>query len=358
MDCSSPYLTEKGGFFQRMKASLVKRRMPVEGSLEVTFRCNLRCAHCYLGSYRSGIPDLQEMRLDEIRAIIDQIVDAGCMDFLLTGGEPFVRPDMLDIYDYARQKGLIVYLFTNATLLTPRIADHLAELPPFGTEITLYGATQETYERVTGIPGSYERCVRGIDLLVEREVPLKLKTMLMTLNQHELQAMREFSARRGLEFRYDPFLSGGHENSCNVLPLRVAPEGGIDIECQDPARSDEMRDYYRRFKGLKVDQQYLYTCGAGLYSFHIDPYGRMSPCMTSRTRTYDLRQGSFLEGWEQFLPQERNLPATRSNRCSSCDIRSLCDQCVGRAIVESGDPEEPVDYLCQLTHLRAQTFSS
>ena len=357
MDCPSPVLTESGGYFQRMKERLRSTRLPLEGSLEVTPRCNVRCVHCYMGDFRSGDPTLRELSLEEIRGLVDQIAEAGCMDLLLTGGEPFVRPDMLDIYDYTREKGLIVTIFTNGTLLNPRIADHLAELPPFGMEISLYGASAETYERVTGIPGSYERCLRGIDLLLERGIPLKLKTMLLTLNVHEIDAMGAFAASRGLKFRFDPLVNGAHDDK-NEGPLsyRVDPGRVIEIERQDEVRCAEMNKFVQRYAGGQVDSSRLYTCGAGRSSFHIDAYGRMSPCITSRARSYDLRAGTFREGWEQFMPREYSQPATRTTRCTDCRLRSFCEMCVGRAYTESGDAEKPVDYLCQLAHLRAREF--
>lgn len=355
-DCPDSILVEHGDFARRFKASLVQNRIPVNGSLEVTFRCNLRCVHCYLGEYRSGIPQMSELSLGEIYHILDEVTDAGCMEFLLTGGEPFVRPDLLDIYDYAKNKGLLMALFTNGTLITPGIADHLADLPPQMTEITLYGATEATYEQVTGIPGSYRRCLRGIDLLLEKEIPLKLKTMLLTLNQHELKAMQQFAAQRGVEFRYDPLLNGGLDGGGIALPFRVAPEQVVETELQDPVRGPEMEDYFQRMVQVKPDNRYVYTCGAGLYNFHIDSYGRMSPCITSRARTYDLRHGTFKEGWENFLLKERSLPSTRETRCHTCPIHGACEQCVGRAYTEGGDPEEPVDYVCQLAHLRANAF--
>ncbi len=101
---------------------------------------------------------------------------------------------------------MILTIFTNGTLITPQIADYLAEWRPFKMEITLYGATQETYERVTGIPGSYERCRRGIDLLLERKIPLSLKTPVMTLNQHELEQMKALSVQPGGRFPFRPDL--------------------------------------------------------------------------------------------------------------------------------------------------------
>jgi len=196
-DCSGIPQLEYGEFSEWLHQRVADQHIPISGSLEVTTRCNLRCQHCYIpGEWRANRSDTQ-LSLGEIKRILDQLTDAGCLWLLLTGGEPLLRRDFLDIYDYAKRKGLILTIFTNGTLVTPRIADFLAEWRPFKIEITLYGATQETYERVTGIPGSYTCCRRGIDLLLERNLPLSLKTIVMTLNHHELDEMKLLSTRLG-----------------------------------------------------------------------------------------------------------------------------------------------------------------
>ncbi len=123
--------------------------------------------------------------------------------------EPLFRKDFKDIFRYVKQKGLLVTLFTNGTLITPEMADFLQEYPPFNLEITLYGRTQETYESVTGIPGSYRRCMQGIEYLKERDIHFSLKTMLLTLNAHELKAMQEFARSLGVGFRYDGLINSG-----------------------------------------------------------------------------------------------------------------------------------------------------
>lgn len=166
---------------------VVAQRVPVSGSVEITQRCNLRCAHCYNSLPLSDKEAWRnELTYDEHCRILDEITAAGCLWLLYTGGEIFVRKDFLDIYTYAKKKGLIISLFTNGTLITPKVADYLVRWRPFSIEITLYGRTRETYERVTGIPGSYERCMQGIKLLMERDLPLKLKTMAITINKHEI----------------------------------------------------------------------------------------------------------------------------------------------------------------------------
>ena len=182
---------------------IANNRVPISGSIEVTQRCNNQCVHCY-NNLPVGDRYARDRELTpaEFRRIIDEIAAAGCLWLLLTGGEPFVRHDFLEIYAYAKHRGLLITLFTNGTLITPEIADYLAHFPPFAIEITLYGRTQRTYESITGIPGSYERCLNGIQLLMDHNLPLKLKTMVTTRNRHEIEDMKRFAEDElGLGFK-------------------------------------------------------------------------------------------------------------------------------------------------------------
>ena len=137
----------------------------------------------------------RELSKEEHFRVLDQLVEMGCFWILYTGGEIFARKDFLEIYTYAKKKGFLITLFTNGTIMTEEIADYLAEWPPFAIEITLYGRTRETYEALTVIPGSYDRCLRGIKLLKERGLPLKLKTVATSINKHEVLAMRRVCRR-------------------------------------------------------------------------------------------------------------------------------------------------------------------
>jgi MoaA/NifB/PqqE/SkfB family radical SAM enzyme len=181
------------------------RRAPIQVSIEVTRRCPLECQHCY-NNLPMGDQDARsrEMTTEEHFRMLDELVDMGCFWLLYTGGEIFARKDFLEIYTYAKKKGFLITLFTNGTLINEKIADYLLEWPPFAIEITLYGRTKETYEALTQIPGSYERCLRGIKLLKERNLPLKLKTVATSINKHEVVAMRQFvEDELELEFKFD-----------------------------------------------------------------------------------------------------------------------------------------------------------
>jgi radical SAM protein with 4Fe4S-binding SPASM domain len=339
----------------------VENRLPINGTIEVTRRCPLTCAHCYNNLPMSDQgARLSELTYDEHCRILDEITEAGCLWLLYTGGEIFARKDFLDIYTYAKRKGLIVTLFTNGTMITPKIADYLVQWPPFAVEITLYGRTKETYERLTGIPGSYEKCMRGINLLMERGLPLKLKTVGVTINKHEIWEMKRFAQQKlGLEFKFDSMINPRIDCSQSPLAVRLTPEEIVTLDLQDPKVVAEWRKFAERTYGPVNPPEHsdeVYHCGGGITSFAIDPQGRMSICVLSHVDKYDLRKGSFREAWEEFLLKVRRKKITRPTKCAACAIKAMCGMCPANGELENGDPESPVDFLCQTAHLRAHAF--
>lgn len=345
-------------FSRHLHLQTLGQRLPITGTVEVTRRCPLACAHCYnnlpMGDRQAR---RRELSREEHYRLLDEIADAGCLWLLYTGGEIFARKDFLDIYTYAKRRGLLITLFTNGTLITPAIADYLVDWRPFAMEITLYGRTQETYERLTGIPGSYARCLQGIRLLMERGLPLKLKTVAVTLNQHELRDMKRFAEEElGVGFKYDAMMNPRIDCSQSPLAVRLRPPEVVALDLQDPKRVAEWRQFASRFAGPvnpPEKRSEVYHCGGGISSFAIDPYGQMSICVLSHAATYDVRQGSFREGWEGFVAQERQKKTSRLTKCTTCGIKAMCGMCPANGELENGDPESPVEFLCHVAHLRA-----
>jgi len=348
-------------FSLRLHKQVRAQRVPADATIEVTRRCPLKCIHCYNNLPMKGRKErLEELSYEEHCRILDEITKAGCLWLLYTGGEIFARKNFLDIYTYAKEKGLLITLFTNGTLLTPKIADYLAEWRPFCIEITLYGRTKETFERITRVPGSYERCMRGIQLLMERRLPLKLKTVAMTLNKHELWDMMHFSEEElGLAFRFDAMINPRLDCSHSPLSVRLKPEEVVKLDLQDPKRMAEWSQFAEKFHDpVHASDQCndLYCCGGGINAFAINPSGMLSLCAFSCIDAFPLRNGNFREGWEDFLSRVRGKKITRLTKCVSCEIKTLCGMCPANGELESKDAEEPVDFLCQVAHLRAQVL--
>ncbi|MDX1739584.1 MAG: radical SAM protein, partial [Alphaproteobacteria bacterium] len=318
----------------------------MSGTIELTQRCNNHCVHCYNNLYLND-QDARQRELTHIEYsyILDEIAEAGCLWLLLTGGEIFLRKDFMDIYTYAKQKGLLISLYTNGTLITSELADYLAGRPPFSIEITLYGRTRQTYERVTGVPGSFERCLSGIRLLMERDLPLKLKTMAITINEHEIWKMKQFAEEElGLEFKFDSMINPRYDHSQCPLDVRLTPAEVVKLDLQDADRINEWNEFCKKFDGHKRSSEQaemLWSCGAGQSSFVIDPYGRLRMCTLAFCNTYDLRKGNFQDGWAHFFPQLRQKKITRQTKCTSCSIIDMCGMCPANADLECMDKEEP-----------------
>jgi len=342
-----------------MRDKILNERIPLTGSMELTWRCNLRCAHCYVTACSSyaGLAGRTELSTAEFCRIIDEVTAEGCLSLLLTGGEPLLRSDFLDIYRHAKRRGILLILFTNGTLLNRGIAEELREWPPRRVEITLYGRTQETYERVTGIPGSHAHCMAGIELLLEHEIPVQLKTMVMTLNRHELGAMQDLAASLGVEFRYDALLNGCLDSSSAPRQYRLPPEEVVALDVADADRLGQWRAFFDRYSRVERDPHALFVCGAGLSSFHVDPVGRMSICMMVRKDQYDLRSGSFRDGWRGHARDVRFRTLTSDHGCNHCRLSSVCTQCPGWSQLESGEELAPIDYLCEVTRLRVEAIA-
>jgi radical SAM protein with 4Fe4S-binding SPASM domain len=332
------------------------RRVPVEVGIEVTHRCPLECQHCYNNLPMSDSKArAQELTFEEHVCLLDELVELGCLWILYTGGEIFARKDFLDIYTEAKKRGFLITLFTNGTMITPNIADHLAEYRPFNIEITLYGATRETYETLTQIPGSFDRCMRGIHLLLERGLPLKLKTVPTSINVHEVYEMKRFAEQDlGVEFKFDPLVNPRTDCSQSPLNVRLTPEQAVALDFRDPIRRTGYRGIVESELAANLPASTKrYTCGGGHNGCAVDPNGKMTICVISHQDGYNIRSGSFRDGWEGRLKDIRATETTRETICTNCCIRSLCSMCPANGELEAGDPESPVDFLCQVAHLRA-----
>jgi radical SAM protein with 4Fe4S-binding SPASM domain len=319
-------------------------RVPLNGTIAMTHRCHLRCVHCYLGAERQALPSEVELDTAFWLSLVDQVADAGCLELVITGGEPLLRPDFGEVYARARRRGILVSVFTNATLVDERILALFEELPPQLVDVSLYGASAEVYERVTGIPGSYRRALAGVD-------------GLLAGNKHEMPALRAMAAERGVSFRVDAALFPCRDGDCRPLEHRIDAAEAVAIEMEDPDHLRRATEHYERLRDRPPEGQ-LFACMAGLTGFHVDPRGTLLPCLMVTTHGFDLRTGTFRRGWDEVIPRFREQTIEPGYECHECEMRSLCGTCPAQAGMETGSPHRKAEYLCRLGEARLDAIKA
>ena len=207
------------------------KRVPFSFELEVTARCNNDCRHCCINlpAGRQERPRDKELSFEEIKKLADEAVSLGALWCLITGGEPLLREDFSSVYLYMKRKGLLVSVFTNATLITEEHIRLFQKYPPRDIEVTVYGVTRETYERVTRRAGSYTAFMKGLDLLLESGVKVRLKAMALRSNLHEMPEIARFCREKTKDyFRLDPFLHLRYDRNARrneeIRSERLSPE--------------------------------------------------------------------------------------------------------------------------------------
>lgn len=346
--------TEYAPLLRELHSRAAAQRQPVSGTFELTERCNLACRMCYISQAPGdGARRARELSAAAWLELARQAVDNGMVFLLLTGGEVLLRPDFLQLYSPLTRLGLVITVFTNGTLITEALAARLAEAPPARTEITLYGATAQTYEGLTGVPGSYARCCAGIEALVRHRVPLGLKTTVTRQNVGELDAMRKMAHNWGLPFSAGFLLSNRRDGApSEVGDCRLSASECVDLEAIDGAAATDWTDAALRESSFGHDRTFY--CLAGEVAFMVNAFGEMNVCLDLQMPAARPLEIGFRAAWEHVQRFVDSAPPL-APPCSTCDARIHCSTCPALSHQETGRLTEPVPYLCEMAHaLRAR----
>ncbi|MFZ3138773.1 MAG: radical SAM protein [Thermodesulfovibrionales bacterium] len=355
MPCTETTWLSNKEYLREFTKKTAQLRIPLSGTLDLTHRCNLRCVHCYLGHSRNMLQ--KEMDTKQILSLIDEFTEAGCLYFLISGGEPLLRSDFPDIYRHAKNNGLIVTVFTNGTLITNTVLELFHDLPPYAIEISLYGATSSTYEKISCVPGSYEQSLNGIKQLLYNKIRVRLKTILMTLNSHEFFDIKSMADKFGVKFRFDAAIFPCLNSDKAPLNLRVSPEEAIEKEFSDEENVVQWIKYFEKSQGSILSDN-LYHCGAGVDNFYIDPYGNLKPCLMTTNITYNIANGGFLKGWHDVSHIRDKKAEENIHDCTQCEKIHLCGFCPAFFELETGSENIRSEYLCAMGEQRFQYMTN
>lgn len=341
------------------------KRNPINGTFELTGRCNLKCNMCLVRVNQQRMDELKlkERTANEWIHMAEQAKNAGTVGLLLTGGEVMLRPDFCEIYEAISKMGFLLTIYTNATMVTDKIMEILRRFPPHKIGVTMYGASNETYKKMCRCENGYDRFVDGVNKLSILPSLLDIRTTIVQENFKDLQAMRDFTLHK---FGPNKVLHISRMVMDKVRggvacpkESRLTPEQNVELAYEEiinlyrQIQNGEIitigdkkeKLYIHHNKSLKQGSYIFENCAAGITQYMINWNGRMYACeLLDQGYTEPFRTG-FENAWN-CLPEQ--YPVSQEIiACKSCKFAGLCETCPAVRLAETGDWFGLPEYACK-----------
>jgi radical SAM protein with 4Fe4S-binding SPASM domain len=332
---------------QEMNTKALRLGIPLSVQLDLTYRCNERCVHCYLDHDDHG-----EMTTQEIKGLLDQLAGAGVFFLTMSGGEILLRKDFFDILEYARALLFCVKLKTNAILIRERQAARIKSLGVDSIQISIYSHRPEIHDAITKVPGSLKRSVEAIRFLSAQGLKVIIANVLMLQNILDYPGVKALAADLGVEFTIDPTITPRMDGDRSILSLNINQAslrqvfrdeslvGNVEEICAPPKQADE-------------DDLDSLPCSAGHTACYVSPYGDVYPCVQFPLPSGNVRRAPFLDIWRHSdqLNEVRSIRTRDLSSCSACVHVAGCTRCPGLAYME-GNMRGPSSQDCEKSFAR------
>ena len=344
---------EYGEFSRRVHERSSEKSRVIKAQLELTYRCNLHCRHCYTDPFNADEFFPRELSLGEILRILEDLREVGVIWLNLTGGDIFMHPHFFEIYEAAASKGFLLQLYTNGTLFTKGVVERLRQTPPFSIDISCHSVSEDSFDWFTQVPGSFRAFIRGLELLRAAGLPFTLKTKAMNWNKDEMPAIKHFVESYGRAFGFTHSLSPRLNGDLGPLAYRLPPNDVIALE-----------------RGLKTDEEEaacpatadsqspatdrLFRCGCGTNTIHISAWGELGTCTLQYERRLSLREQALPVAIERLFQEVREMRYGGDSPCRACHVYTWCEKKPSDARWECGDAEAPIAYDCDVAVGRAR----
>ena len=304
--------------------------VPFSVHLDVTYRCNERCIHCYLDHDDHG-----EMTTSEIKAVLDQVAEAGTFMLTFSGGEVFMRRDFFELVEYARRLLFAVRIKTNGVMIRRAEAERLLRLGVDQIQISIYSHRAEVHDAITKLPGSLKRSLDAIRFLKSQGLKVVIANILMKSNMADYGGVQRVAIELGVPYALDPTITPKIDGDTSILNLRI-PASDLNIVMHDETLVGSLDEYCAPPPPAGADDMDAYSCSAGHTLAYISPYGDVYPCVQFPLPSGNVRRQKFIDIWRNSpqLAEVRSIRAKDLPVCSSCRHVATCTRCPGLAYME------------------------
>lgn len=343
------------------------RRIPTEGTFELTVRCNLHCKMCL---FRHDDSENESIMAEELTAeqwidMAKQVSDAGTCSLLITGGEPLLRSDFCEIWEGIYQQGFIMTLYTNAILVNDKIMDTLRKYPPHRIGVTIYGAKPDTYKKVCGSAQAFDQTIQGIKQLQTLPSIIECRTTIIKDNFEDADGIEKIVHElfgEDQRLTQTRVVTKAVRGACaDVESCRLSPEDNVRLVFRRGINliksyvGDDYDENMLRIKQLKSKEtnselkMTLFGCNAGMSDYTISWDGKLIGCQMLGLFKTDALHDGFKQAWEDF-PYKVKLPKLNET-CSKCNKKELCNCCIASRYAETGSLNGCPEYVCKDTEM-------
>lgn len=335
------------GLIAEMTAKALKLNIPLSVQLDLTYRCNERCIHCYLDHDDHG-----EMTTAEIKNLLDQMADAGVFYLTISGGEILMRRDFFEILEYARARTFCVKLKTNGILIRKQEADRIKALGVESVQISIYSHIPEVHDAITKFPGSLTQSIEAIRRLRAHGIHVIMANVLMIQNASDYKGVQALAAELGAQFIIDPTITPMMDGDRSILNLNV-DEAALREVFRNGALVGNVEEFCAPPQGPDQDALDMLPCSAGHTACYVSPYGDVYPCVQFPLPSGNVRRMKFVDIWRDSpqLQEVRSITLRDMPSCSQCTHGGTCTRCPGLAFLE-GNMRGPSTQDCEKSYAR------
>jgi AdoMet-dependent heme synthase len=336
------------GLYEELTLKAMARNIPLSVHMDVTYRCNERCVHCYLDHDDHG-----EMTTAEIKRVLAEMAEAGVFLVTFSGGEIFLRKDFFEILEYARfELQFCVKLKTNAIMIREAEAARLREIGVESVQISIYSHRPEVHDAITLVPGSLKRSLDAARFLKSQGLRVIFANILMVHNMHDYSRVQMLAEEMGIECTLDPTITPMMDGDRSILSLGVH-DGALREVLRDPALVGDVEEFCAISDPVDENSLSAIPCSAGHTSCYISPYGDVFPCVQFPLPTGNVRKQKFIDIWRHSdrMNEVRSIRLKDLTTCTSCSHVGSCTRCPGLAYTE-GNMRGPSSLDCEKSFAR------
>jgi radical SAM protein with 4Fe4S-binding SPASM domain len=332
---------------QEMGERALRLGVPFSAQLDLTYRCNEQCVHCYLDHDDHG-----EMTTAEIKHLLKEMAEAGVFILTFSGGEIFLRKDFFEILECARDLTFCIKLKTNAVLIREAQAARLRDLAVQSVQISIYSHRPEVHDAITKVKGSLRRSINAIRFLKSQGLKVIMANVLMTENMQDYHGVRTLAEELGAEYTLDPTITPMMDGDRGILNLN-AGESALRELFRDEMFVGNADDFCAPPPPPDAGSLSSLPCSAGHTACYISPYGEFYPCVQFPLSCGNVRQQRFIDIWRdsEQLKEVRSIRLKDLSGCSQCAHGSTCTRCPGLAFME-GNMRGPSTADCEKSFAR------